>query len=899
NGIGNLYELLFMKMLKILPATMDWTFGTAGSAVLTVVTEDVSEQMHYLFRTADILADRLDRPEEAIGAVQQARATQPDSVEAIERLDALLTQTEQWDDLASLLDGLIGQADDGDAIALMVRRAQLTESRLEDPNEAIDRYGDILALSPDEAAVIEALERLFDDPDFAGQVAPLLQPVYEQRDDWQRLIGVFQVRVETSDTAQEKVSWYEKIADLYEHKGETAELAFENYLAAAVVDPGRKRTLEELLRLADQLSCHTELVSHMQALVEEIDDDQRRRETHRILAGLCSERTGDSTGAETHLRALLDIDSGDMQAVDDLTSLYRSTDNKPRLVDMLLAKASLVEDKAVGNALFAEAGALCSADLDAPERAIEIYETLQRRDSDGDTALDALEGLYERVEAWEPLVDIYRQKISRTVELDGRKGLAGQMARIQADQLEAIDEAIQTWRMVLSWDEEDVHAMRQLDELFVAGEDWYGLQDILGRLQSLVGDEEWTEAQYRLAKLYESDDQLADVRQAIETHRALLERDPGHEDTISSLEALIEERDERDEAFAVLRPVLSSQGAWERLWVQYEVLADKATDDPQLLLGILHDMSALADGELADPERAYAVLDRAFRTDPRHQNTVVKIESLSKRESLLESLVGLYHEIAEDTDDDLALTLRLRTGGFLMGPLEDPERAIDVYRTIREDHPDHLEALDCLARLYRDQGMAPELSAILQCQIDVHHTPDDKIALLADLGRVKEQQLEDRQGAYETYAEILDIDRGSDLAIDNLHRLAGMGVQRLDIAERLEPIYTERADWHSLHSLLELKLEAVTDETDRVEFSRQLAELNLHQLDRKPEAIDWFGRALRLDPEDTFLLEQLSTLTAETGLWSVLRGILMDAAEVSEEDRKLELWSQAADINRV
>ena len=74
------------------------------------LTEDTAEQLSYLFRMAEVLADRLERPDEAIDAIHQARALQPDNAEATERLDALLVKTEQWDDLASLLDSLVHEA---------------------------------------------------------------------------------------------------------------------------------------------------------------------------------------------------------------------------------------------------------------------------------------------------------------------------------------------------------------------------------------------------------------------------------------------------------------------------------------------------------------------------------------------------------------------------------------------------------------------------------------------------------------------------------------------------------------------------------------------------------------------------------------------------------------------
>ncbi|MGB0588120.1 MAG: tetratricopeptide repeat protein [Myxococcota bacterium] len=863
------------------------------------LTEDTAEQLSYLFRMAEVLADRLERPDEAIDAIHQARALQPDNAEATERLDALLVKTEQWDDLASLLDSLVSDARDDDAIALMLRRAELTEHKLGAPTEAITRYGDILALAPGQEGVVAALERLFDEPDFAGDVAPLLQPVYEARNDWQRLIGVFQVRVDTSDTDDEQIAWHYKIAALYEGAGETPELAFEHYVAAAVVDPGRESTLDQLLRLADILDCHRELVGHMQALVDEIHDDMRRRETHRILAGLCRDRAGDLEGTEMHLRALLEIDERDMPAIDALIQLYRGQHNTARLIDMLLSKAPMVDDQAEGNRLFAEAGSLCATDLETPDRAIEIYESLHQRDRDGDVALNALEVLYQRVSAWDRLVDVYRQKIEREEETEARKRIAAQMATIQATHLEATDDAIQTWRTVLSWDEVDVDAMRELDTLMLVNEDWYGLKEILGRLQPLVDTDEWAELQYRLAKLHEDDDQLADIREAIQCHEALLARAPQHEDAIDSLEAIITERDERELAFEVLRPVLAAMEAWERLWAQYQVLAHHSADMPQQLLLRLHEMATLADGELADPSRAYGALDRAFRANPRHSETVERIEALATREGILESLVALYQEISEDADDDLALQLRLRMGAFLMEDLDEAERAVSVYILIREDDPDHLEALSRLAQLYRQQSLGAELADILRSQVDVHHEPGRKITLLSELATVKETQLSDASGAHDAYIEILDIDRSEEGAISALHRLASEGVHPLDIAERLESVYTESERWQALHGLLEIKLGAVSDEGDQLELSRQLAELNLRKLDNKANAITWYGRSLVLDPDDSFLLEQLTALTEETERWADLRPILMDAAGVADDSRKVELWGQAADINRV
>ncbi|MGM0574216.1 MAG: tetratricopeptide repeat protein [Myxococcota bacterium] len=868
------------------------------------LSSDVTQKLDYLFRTSDLLRDRLERYEDAVDAARDALALEPAHLGAMQRLDELFSRTEQWTELSMLLGDTLRQedvaADDERRTLLTLRLAGIHEARLDDVERAITLYAEVLDIVPDELSAVAALERLFAEPEWAPRIAPILQPYYDRQGDWRRLIAVYEVREEDAPLVPEKVEWHYEIADLYEHRGELLQEAFDHYVKAARLDPGSERTLGELMRLAEALDDHATLVGHLEALVDDIDDDLRRKETHRTTAELQRDRTHDLEGAERHFRAILDIDPGDMAAIDDLIALYRQTDQTDKLVDTLLVKAPMVEDAEDQRALYAEAGDLSATVLGNAERAIEIYETLHNLDPTQDVALNALEQLYEQVEMWDRLVDVYRQKIDRAEDLDVRKHYAGLMGHVQADRQEILDDAVATWRTVLDWDAQDMRALDELDALYIRQEDWFSLREILLRKQELLDEEGWIEVQYRLARLFESDDRLADPLQAIQAYKELLARRPDHAESIRALEDIIANRDEREQAFEVLRPVLDRQGAHEELWQQFEVIARHQQDDPFRLIGTLHEMADLAEIALEDPRRAFEACARAFRADPRHQETIERLERLADEHDLLDDLVTLYSEGAAEADDDfLALELRLKTGALLMDRLGRPERAIEVYETIREDHPDHSEALERLHSLYESQGMARELAEVIRQQADIHLEPAEKIPFLAKLAQVREQQLGDAEAAYEAYMEILDLERGNDLAVRELWRLYVEGIHRLDIAFRLEPIYMEREAWDELHALLELKLEAVEDVTDRMEIMRQLAELNLDRLGRKPEAIIWYGRAFRLDPEDEFLLTRLDELSTEAERWEDYRAILMDAASVVEDEaRKVELWHRAAAISR-
>ncbi|TNF38434.1 MAG: tetratricopeptide repeat protein [Deltaproteobacteria bacterium] len=866
------------------------------------LTEDLEQKLDYLFRTSDLLRDRLERPEDAIAAAREALDLVPGHLPAIQRLDELYTLSQRWDDLGRTLEETIEiVADDAERVVLLkVRLAGVHEQHLDDAQGAIELYASVFELDPDNLATVEALERLFEDDALAPAIAPILQPYYDRRGDWQRLIDVYAVREAVADDVDEKVAWNYKIAELYELLGEMPESAFTYYEAAAALDPGNERTVDELLRLGDVLDNHGELIHFLTHVVEEIPDDGRRIETHRTIAALARDKTRDVEGAEKQLRAILEIDPADLPATDDLIALYRSAEQPDKLVEMLLHKAPMNIDAELRQELYAEAGHISADVLQAPEQAIDIFETLHGLDPNLSRALDALEDLYERVEDWDNLVRIYREKIDRTEDIGTKKLYAGLMGHVQADKLESADDAIFTWHRVLEWDPAELDALVQLDRLYSQQGDWFNLLDVLRKTQDLVEQPGWEDAQFRIAKLFENEDQLADITQAIDAHGALLAKNPAHAGATGALKTILAERDAYEHAFSVLRPVLADRGLYEDLWEQYEVLAGHLVDEPQKYVDTLHDMAQLAELQLLDPVRALEAQSRAFVQDPRNELTIIELERLAEDNTFWEELVGIYRQGAEDTEDDLlGLQLRLKVGAILMDRIADPARAIAAYAEVYKEFPDNAEALSRLHELYESQGMAPELAGILRQQIDVAVDLEPKLALIEKLARVSEVQLENNDAAYEAWLEMLDFQRNSPLAVAELRRLFDGGVHRLDIGERLEPIYREQERWEELDTLLQLKLEVLSDPVDRMQLLRDIAILNLEMLGRRQEALAWYGEAFRLDPEDEGLHIQLRGLAEETGRWDDLLIILIESADACEDaDRKLQLWHAAAEVAR-
>lgn len=877
------------------------------------LSSDTDKKIDYLFRTVDLMRDRLEDADGAIAPAQEALALSPGHLGAISRLDDLFTRTERWEDLAQTLDDTIRIVDHDQkrVIELKNRLALVHEKHLERPDTAIEIHASVLAVDPENDNAIDALERLFEREELAPTVAPILEPVYQRSNDWQRLIDVYTVREQASGDFNEKVDWHYKIAALYEGPGQQPEAAFNHYEEAAHLDPGSELTLSELLRLADSLDNHGELILFLQSIVEDIPSIERRIETHRTIAVLARDKTNDLPGADKQFRAILDIDPTDMAATDALIALYRDSKDTKNLVEMLLKKAPMAQvSTAQRNGLYAEAGNLASDVLSDHAQAIEIFETLHGLDPNGDTALDSLERLYELTSDWDNLVRIYREKIDRAGELEKKKHYAALTGMVQADQLESPEDAIATWLQILGWDGTDRDALTQLDLLYSQQGDWFNLKETLRKVQALEVDATmdeglvstpiWDEAQFRIAKLHEDPEKLGDLDTAIDCYGVLLGRNLQHAGSVTALETIIAERESYQKAFAVLRPFLEARSGFEELWQQYEVLVAHEDLDPERRVATLHEMADLGEIRLGDSRRALEAQARAFSVSPRDAHTGAELERLAQQYGFWEELVAIYTKEANVGDDELlTLDLRLKAGRILMDRIGDDVRATAAYELIAKDNPDHTEVQERLHQLYERRGMWKELAGILRMQADAEGVPATRIAFLEKLAMVSEAKLKDQQKAYEALVEILDIDRTSEHASSELRRLFELGVNPLDIAERLEPLYRDGARWEELDSLLQLKLAVLDDTTDQQQLMRDLAILAIERRGNERDALEWYGQALLIDPEDEGLYVEMERLAGLTGAWDRLDHYTLNAADiVADKERKIELWQKAGPIAR-
>jgi tetratricopeptide (TPR) repeat protein len=870
------------------------------------VSPYAGEKISYAFKMAGVLADNLDDVEGGIRAVKLILEMDPEYESAWRYLDSLYSRAERWFDLAQVLRERVrlserelpaNQEALRDVVALKLRLAEVTEERIEDTAAAVDVYASILDVDAGNDETVHQLERLFAAPAVRVKVAPILLAPYQSRRDFAKLVEVYDVLAEAADHLDGRLGHYDTIARIYEQDVTDLDMAFRYRARAFRAAPEREELVAEVLRVGGAKDGLDEAILTLCEKVFDIGDEERRRETHRTIARVCRDSGVDRDLSKRHYTEVLLMDPADMDALDSLIALHREDDEVAPLVGLILRKADLVSAAPERADLLLTAGDLYAHRLARPDDAIRAYGGVLDIEPANTRAIEALEDLYGRGERWEDLVEVLGRKAGQAATDATRISALRKKGLIQHEKMGSTSDAIETFLEVLAIDPTDLEALRTLDRLYAASEDWMNLYETLGKLLAAVPAEERLTIHYRMGRLLERE--LSDANGAVRTYADILEAHPDNRETVDALEGMVRAGEAADEAFRVLAPALSERGEWERLFVVYEVVTEREEDLASKVTNLMT-MGGIAEDRMGEPLRSFECYGRAFTADPRGHEALEKLETIAAAHDMWENVPTLMLEAAKNIEGTPeALTLRLRAGDVQRDRLEDREVAARTFEAVVADFPDNAEALRALNDLYTGMERYQDLARVLRAQIEASPDADAKVRFLLALGNVAEDRLANTRAALDARREVLYLSPADVRAVGELRRMFDAGRHPAEILELLEPIYRDGARWEDLATVYEAALPATADAGERKAVLLKLGDTWLEKLGRREIALGWMGKALAIEPSDESLLVQVEVLAAEAEAWGQLLDILLDAASASSEDeRRVYLWHKAAECSR-
>ncbi len=842
---------------------IDWLEGLLDDAVDGRVVVELNR------RIGRVLDQELGEPAEAVRYFERALEADPEHPEVLKALDELYRELETWEELPELLRTRILITDDSQqALELRTRLGQVYQDALKRPGQAIDVFQQLLEDHPEHEVAVESLEELFTEGHQIERIVSILEPWYRQRDRHEKLVDLYDRRLQRLEDPHERFDLLEQAAELSVQQLDAPQKALEYYGAALRERPDVESVAERLRDLAAQTeSWETVAGSFFEAIEDNDLDDRTSLELWRHLADILDHELGWMDDAEDAYRSILSIEPTHTGALEALDRIYRETDADELLADVLERRLQATNEPATIIELELRRGAIYEESLDRPDEAIGAYEHLLELEPGHEQALERLETIHRSREAWEALFDVLERRAETTSDPDRRVEAYAQMALLAEEMLERPHEAIDLWRQVLDQQPDHRDALDELQRLYRQESLWDELVEILERKLDLVEDPEHRlNLNESLARVWT--EELGSPGPAVDAWRSVLQIDADHLEALEQLDDLyVRQGNDAD-----LEEIL------QRL-----VAHDAVSDDQRLQLW--ERLGRLRQDRLMDPEGAIEAWTRVTDVEPGHIEALDCLEDLYLQEARWEEAAAVLDakaEQAEDPEDRVALLRRMAE--LWEQRVGDREQAASVYQRILDMRPADREAFTSLENLYRSAGTDEAYSSLVGLYVERAEVVDDSFERMEALqqgARVLEDQLENPSHAQMVLLEAYDVETADDeQLLSELTRLAETTGDWMPMVERFTKVAKE------------------LDDTSRAaDLHERIGRIYADTIEQPDEAIYHLRRALDIEPGRDELLELLQTMYRRIEAWPEMAGILRDRIDhEADPDAEVELWRSLGEI---
>lgn len=838
--------------------------------------DDRSERSQLLTTIGKIYEERLDRPDKAIPAYQQAwkvspRDLSPEHLEPLERARALYIRGKSWEMVQRLLDLQRRVASTDQEIAdVECARARFYLDHLDDSDRALDHARNALSrvnghmgaasvirdhanrgrdwegearrllvdsYSDDGPEKAEKLRRYLrflvrEAPRGIGDPTMVFEELLErepQSAEMWHLRREWLQRAESSDDAWSMLTdSLENVTDV-----ETKRRGYQQLVDLAMETPIPDL---RLLQLYEQINVLTPSDLDVVAQLDEAwskeqrwDDVlglyERAAETLSIrsfpissvqrAASLAFNILGDATRAAQWYRRLRDMRPGDAEIVDFFVR-HLSDDSSPR--ERYEAWVDYADNAPTADKrleAYRNAAQLAEEALDMPDQAVEWYRTILDEDPENQVVRRRLMHLYRETERFNALADLLRVGLASTPESESsnRLKLLRDLDEVYAEKLGLGRDRIELLHEIVALDREDAHAYQALEQLLEKEQRWRELADIYERHARVLDSVERVEILKRYAWIRE--EKLHDAASAARTWRMIHSQSDDPLSALGELERIY--RSERD--------------ATREISILWEIAQTVGDSDPRAIDSYARIAALASDQDELLEEEVDALKKLLALTDEQSHERSVRLESLylekgdwKRYADSLEARLG-----AEGVDGNVDDALRLAE--LFYDSLDEKERGAEIWRQVLavDEHADvairslteHYarrsawKALTEHAGTFGDGDRAFEL---MEASVQEQDNEAKRADLLGRMAKFAAQTLEDP-------------DRTT-LAWENLLSDAP---NNLDAIRHLEPLYAETGDTHRQAQMIERMIELESPNGEPHDRRLELARLFARDLQ------DWSG----------------------------------------------------------
>ncbi|MEZ4249126.1 MAG: hypothetical protein R3B99_12905 [Polyangiales bacterium] len=212
---------------------------------------------------------------------------------------------------------------------------------------------------------------------------------------------------------------------------------------------------------------HEALYGVLTARLEQVQDDDERRELQLRIAELAGTALGDADGAYAALESAFLDRPADPDLWDRLGAAADAAGKHEALAAAFataLEAAELDEDTTAS--LSRRIAEVYDVVIGEPAKSEPFHKRVLAHDPQDERSFLALKELYTEQERWDDLQALYRNRIAETVDAEAKRELLLQVCFLFEEILEDVPLAIRAYQEVVELDPDHVASRRALDRLY-------------------------------------------------------------------------------------------------------------------------------------------------------------------------------------------------------------------------------------------------------------------------------------------------------------------------------------------------------------------------------------------------------------------------------------------------
>jgi len=484
---------------------------------------------------------------------------------------------------------------------------------------------------------------------------------------------------------EERVELYQRAADLYVTKFANQAEAVKAYEAILDIDAENAKAIDFLRQMYEKRRDWEKLLGLQRRSAERLEPGPERAARFLEIARLATERVKKPDVCIDLWREVLESDSENAEALNNLAGLYERAKDYAALASVLEKQSEATHDTAQRIVILGKLAAIYGDRLENDEGAVAAWRTLLTLDPNDRKAQEALkkkylalgrwddlEVFYSESGKWDEFIRVLETQESRETDKAAKIGLLMKIAELWGDKKKKDDRAAKSYERVLELDPEHLAAAEALIPIYRQGNNFRGLAsgyEVKLRHETDAGPK--LELYRELAGIYET--RLKDAAKAFERYLLAFEIAPSDEQCAEDLER-----------------AAKAAGRWEDVIKAYQAAVTKSKRDGEESVAItlrLRLGRVLVD-ELGRVDLALTEFRTVYESDRENVAALGALERLYRQTSRFDELLEIYEkkrELAVDAADRREILYSIAR--LYEGEMKNPKKAIASYTAVLDDEP--------------------------------------------------------------------------------------------------------------------------------------------------------------------------------------------------------------------